>query len=333
MSPEKNYDIYWENNMAKPSEGTGSIIIIVILFVAMIANGVTKKNEEKPVANKDNPNVTVYEEAKPAETDQKTEEEQRKDIGKEVDQVEKEVSQVQENVDDIQENLNASPYKGMVTMKKSAGPLRTTNPDKEYILLEASKNNESSVIITGWKIKADIAGSSITIPKAIHLVYAGSSGSELPITLAPGEKAYITTGRSPIGVSFRVNKCSGYYTQFQSFYPSLAKHCPIPEDEILYYTRDTSIFIDNDCMDYVDRMSKCKVPTKALPLTLSYACQDAIIETINYGACLDHHKDDPDFREPEWRVYLKRDGEIWREKNETIRIFDGNGKEVDSYSY
>jgi len=313
-------------------------IIIIAIVVGLAVISTTVRNSENFQSDfVKNGSVQTYSppqnQTSEEEVEVITKEEEQQMIESEIIKIQAELAQVEKELEQVEKYGETSPYKGMVTMRKSAAALRSTNADKERIQLDASNKNESKVTITGWRLESAITGRSVSIPKAVYLVFAGSSNSKLPVLLMPGDTAYITTGRSPIGQSFKVNKCTGYYTQFQTFVPSISRKCPLPEEEILFYTRDTSIFLENDCMDFVDRMSRCRIPTKALPLTLSYACQEAIIDEINYNSCVDKHKNDEDFRIPDWRIYLRRDTELWRDKRELIKLLDENGKTVDYYSY
>lgn len=255
-------------------------------------------------------------------------------------QIEREIKQAQEDLEKAQEELvklekfgNSSPYKGKVTIvKRTSGP-RADDVDKEYVELRASKENASVISLKGWRLKSLISGRSLEIEEASYLPHFGQVNTELPVNLRAGDKIYVTTGRSPIGVSFRVNKCSGYYQQFQKFTPRLKEQCPDPEDEILLYEGDRNIFIDNECLDFVERISRCEIRTSNIPKTLSFTCQEAIADEIGYSSCVEKHKDDDDFIQPEWRVYLKREAELWREKREIIALLDQDGKTVDVYSY
>lgn len=217
-------------------------------------------------------------------------------------------------------------------MKRTTGP-RADNVDKEYVEIRASKENTSIISLKGWRLKSAISGRSLEIEEASYLPNFGQVNTELPVNLKAGDKAFITTGRSPIGVSFRVNKCSGYYQQFQRFTPRLKEQCPEPEDEIFSYEGDQSIFIDNACLDFVERIPRCEIRVSNIPKELSFTCQQAIADEISYNSCITNHKDDDDFIKPEWRIYLKRESELWREKREIIVLLDQNGKTVDIYAY
>jgi len=220
----------------------------------------------------------------------------------------------------------------VVIQKRKAGGLAKP-ADSALFCNTAGRNNDSSINISNWRLVSPISGKNLALGEAVHLIFSGSVNERQSVIFRPGDTAYVTTGRSPVGYSFLVNKCSGYFTQFQKFYPSLSKKCPLPKDEILDFDGDQSIFIDNQCMDFVNRIRRCTVSTAPTPLWMSSACQEAIVEEINYNSCIEKHKNDADFRVPEWRLYLRRDSELWREKREIIKLLDENGKTVDYITY
>lgn len=127
-----------------------------------------------------------------------------------------------------------SIYKDKVFLRKSrAGE---SDPKKEYIELQTSRNNQKSIPITNWVIK-NSRNEEFKIGEGAYLAYSAQINPTRDILLAPGGKAYIATGRSPIGTSFLINSCMGYFEQFQDFTPSISKSCPsaynnIPFDDI-----------------------------------------------------------------------------------------------------
>ena len=147
--------------------------------------------------------------------------------------------------------------------------------------------------------------------------------------LLPGNTAVITTGMSPLGLSFKTNKCTGYLNQFNSFSPSLPQQCPLPENEDL---RSIPYVPANfSCFDFIERMSRCRLNTKPLPVTFSSECVAFISEKVGYQGCLSLHRSDADFVGTQWRIYLGRNESLWLNKRETIRLIDENGKTVDTY--
>jgi hypothetical protein len=151
------------------------------------------------------------------------------------------------------------------------------------------------------------------------------------IVLSPGERATVISGQSPIGASFRENKCIGYFSTFQKFSPTLPQNCPSPSDE-LASAYGTGYIRDAACIDYVNKLSRCQVVLSP-PVTISGACQSFVVKYLNYNGCVDAHKNDPDFLGNTWRIYLGRSSSMWRTKHELVKLLDVNGKTVDAFSY
>ena len=252
--------------------------------------------------------------------------------------LEREIAKVTEDLKEVGAELEAarlrgdiSPYTGKIIIeKRSTGP-RATDPAKEYVTISANRDNADRIPIAGWVLESLITKERITIEGASLLPRTGVVNDEPSLFLPPGNTVIITTGRSPIGTSFRTNICTGYFEQFQNFTPALRRECPLPEDELINElpfrpTEDT-------CFDFVDRISRCTFPVSALPATLSPSCNQFITERLNYTGCIAVHRNDADFFKSEWRVYLKRDKGLWRSQREVIRLLDREGKMVDVFTY
>jgi hypothetical protein len=148
------------------------------------------------------------------------------------------------------------------------------------------------------------------------------------IVLTGGDTLYLTTGISPVGANFKVNKCSGYLNQFQDFVPSLNTNCPRPRDENLSSIPNTNT--NDECLNYIDNFSSCRIQTDPLPQKWSYECTTFIKDKIGYPSCVTTHKNDKDFQLPEWRAYLQRSDSIWKTTRDAIVLYDNEGKVVDS---
>ncbi len=224
-----------------------------------------------------------------------------------------------------------SPHWGLITIKKHSNGPKQTSANLELITLEASYKLDESLNITGWKLQSMISNTIVSIGEATKVSTSGEVNIESNIILSPKDKIHILTGHSPIGTSFQVNKCSGYFEQFQNFTPSLSKECPLAEDEFKFAESDPFRFGD-ECLSYIENISRCIMPLDALPIGFSDSCTLFITEKINYSSCIKNHREDEDFFKPEWRVYLKHDQEIWGTRD-IIRLLDNNGKTVDVFSY
>jgi len=104
----------------------------------------------------------------------------------------------------------------------------------------------------------------------------GAVNSEADVLLHPGESAYISAGESPTGTSFRVNACTGYLSQFQTFIPPLNRPCPTP----LYTGGEAS------CAHYVSSLSSCEIVYNDIAFPkLSKQCRAFVASEFTYNGC------------------------------------------------
>jgi len=239
---------------------------------------------------------------------------------------------VQETLDDL-EDSNSSTYKDIVTLKKASA--KQKNVDYEYVTIDISPKASGSINITDWKLRSSISGQVVSLGGASYLPRMGGKNDEFPIAAQPGDRIYITTGRSPIGVSFRLNTCTGYLEQFQDFSPSLPRKCPRATDEIPneYQFGVTPNSFNDQCMDYIEDIGLCKINTQSIPLNMQPQCQEFITKELNYNSCVSNHNNEEGFYKNEWRIFLERDQEIWRATREVIELLDGDNKLIDVITY
>lgn len=238
---------------------------------------------------------------------------------------------IEETFGTIRDFGETSPHWGDVIIRKSAFEARLASPDTEMLTLTVSRSLPEPLTISGWTLQSMITNRTVTIPEATKVSTSGQVNIEQPIEVIPGDTVYITTGHSPVGHSFLVNKCSGYFEQFQDFNPSLQKQCPLPTDELRFAKSDTLQFGDA-CLSFIEDMRRCEMPLQALPQEFPDACHVFINREINYNSCVLSHRNDDDFFTLEWRVYLKRSEELWGTRD-IVRLLDENGKTVDVFSY
>lgn len=252
--------------------------------------------------------------------------------------IQQQITDTQYKVDELKKQVDAeeakktqSKYKDLVTI---AFINHAYDLNQEYILIRTNSLATTSVPITGWKLKSLASGVSVTIPQASYLYFTGSVNSEQDIYLGTNETVYLLTGNSPNGASFKVNKCSGYLNQFQNFNPYLGGACPAPRNEDLSSIPRT---VNNDaCFNYIDSMSSCRIQNDPLPpgyAKWSTECLDFIYKKVSYPSCIDTHKGDKDFYQPEWRVYLKRSEKLWKDTREDVVLYDQYGKIVAEFKY
>jgi hypothetical protein len=257
-------------------------------------------------------------------------------IGSELSKIQKKVDTLGKEIQAVVEFGTPSPHRGEVTIEKRTSGVKSTNNQTEYIVLRANSRNPSAVNITGWRLisgiqKSDGAYSNAFIPNGSNLPKTGEVNPVYGISLSPGERAYVVTGSSPIGVSFRENMCSGYLTQYQTFTPSLARSCPAPIDDLKF--AEQPIPYQNNCEAYVRSLPRCQIVLKKTPPQYGTECDQFVKRELTYNACVDNHKYLTNFYKSDWRIFLNQQRELWRSSRDIIKLLDAEGKTVDIFTY
>jgi len=244
----------------------------------------------------------------------------------------------QADLQDLQEQLKdaktfgeASPYRGQVTLSRSTGGARATNVKEEYVAIQTTGRAENDIYISGWQLVSVATGNRTTIPLGTKTLRTGQVNQTYPIALSPGDVAIISTGRSPVGLSFKENMCSGYLEQNQTFEPGLSQSCPAPVDELdRYYGNALS---DDKCYDFVsEELDTCTTDSRP-PSRLSSGCKSFIQDRLSYNGCVATHQFDADFSNDTWRIYVNGSRELWKQERESIKLLDAQGKTVDLITY
>ena len=224
-----------------------------------------------------------------------------------------------------------SPYRNIISMNHSISGAGSTNPTDESIQITIAQNAGVPIAISGWSIGSDATGNSAVIPKGTEIPTSGIVNASQDIVLTSGVRAILISGQSPIGASFRENKCIGYFSNFQKFSLSLPQNCPVPSDELATFY-GAGYIRDAFCIEYVKKLSRCQIALTP-PVGASSACQSFLVKYMNYNGCVEAHRNDKDFLGDTWRIYLGRSNSMWRTKNELVKLFDTSGKTVDAFSY
>lgn len=225
----------------------------------------------------------------------------------------------------------ASPYRDIATMSHYVSGAGSVNPRNESLEIRIGSNASAPVDLSGWSLGSDASGNTTIIPKGTEVPTSGTVNAAQDIILTAGMQALVISGQSPIGASFRENKCIGYFSAYQNFSPSLPQNCPVPSDELSSFY-GTGYIRDAACIDYVNKLSRCQ-PVLSPPTTVSGTCQAFLVQYLNYNGCVTAHQSDTDFKSNVWRVYLGRTNAMWRSQHEIVKLLDAAGKTVDAFSY
>ncbi|MFA7309890.1 MAG: hypothetical protein WC050_03195 [Candidatus Paceibacterota bacterium] len=217
-----------------------------------------------------------------------------------------------------------SPYHGSVTLRAGTA----ADSENEYVELMGAG---APLSLQGWSLASAVSGARVYLPLAAHPFILGRVNTVAPVTLSSGESAVVFTERSPVGTSFRENRCTGYLAQLQTFDPSLANNCPSPS-EALPTNADTLRSFGSDCIDFVRTLPQCTFPTN-IPQRLSTDCREYVTNTFSYNGCVNANISDPTFSSDTWRLYLTSGVELWNNSHDVIRLLDAEGRVVDSVTY
>ena len=218
----------------------------------------------------------------------------------------------------------ASPYRGIVVL--AGGNARESDADTEFVDLH--NRGGSSVVISGWTLESMLSGRRAFLPKAAQPLIAGAINRVGDVVLAPGEEAFVTSGLSPAGASFRENLCTGYLSQVQLYDPPLQNACPSPDEHMLETIGGDRIY-GADCYAYMRSIPRCDYPTN-VPSSLSLSCQTLIADEFSYNGCVRDNQRRTDFNLPVWRLYAGSGIELWNNQHDIIRLLDSAGRVVDA---
>ena len=99
----------------------------------------------------------------------------------------------------------------------------TVEGNGNYVILNLKLNTGSAISITGWRVSN---GKDEGVIGAVSpLPLQGKINEELPLIITKPSQVIISWGESPIGISFRENKCTGLLGTFQTFIPLLTEAC------------------------------------------------------------------------------------------------------------
>lgn len=229
-------------------------------------------------------------------------------------------------------DTTTSSYKNVSYLSHTVSNAGSNDPAREYLQISVNASANVPVNLTGWVLASEATGNAATIPKGTALPTSGIVNDSENIVLTPGQRAILISGRSPIGASFRENKCIGYFDNYQKFYPELPLYCPTPTSDLATFYGGAGYIRDVACIDYVNTIPRCTTSLTP-PVSLSGSCQSFIIKYLNYNGCVEAHKNDPDFEGNTWRIYLGRTAPLWRPRYEVVKLMDNRGQLVDQFSY
>ncbi len=223
-----------------------------------------------------------------------------------------------------------SPHAGSIVFHNRTSGIKESEPEREYFVLLVSSALPEPIDITGWKVFDKNKKISYSLPKGIKVLGTGGIQKAVPIRVGAGNTVIISSGRSPVGSSFRINKCSGYRSQFKNFTPTIKTQCPKPLDEFISF--GSVPYTDNKCFDIVNRMGTCTTVTD-IPTGISDKCHELLENVITESGCVGIHRNDSDFFSSEWRLFLGSQRGLWRNEDNVLYLLDKERRLVTTLVY
>lgn len=227
---------------------------------------------------------------------------------------------------------------GPVVETKDSILIESVNPsgdeqgkaDGEYIQISTPDTNKKKILLTGMLFKSRMTGNQASLGEGVNLYYSNTLNKAEPVFLAPGQTAYVITGKSPLGYSFRTNKCIGYLNNYyKNFIVPFSSRCPSIKSYPL--PARPNAFKDN-CLDFLDGIGSCQAFFE-FPSDLADECRTFITDRATYQRCVADFSNDQNFLGNEWRVYLGRGDSLWKDRREIVDLIDQQGNIVSTYTY
>lgn len=308
------------------------ILLVLFILIGLVYSPLKKASLKNGVGPKNTSSSSVKTSVKTA--DSSLGYSSSKSAQESIREMEKSIKKLEKTLSEETEKGRRSPYYGKITMSRISG-LSRSDPNKEYITLSTNLGKTETIKITGWYLKSEVTGYFAAIGKAALLPFPFAR-VESDVVLQQGDRVILTKGFSPIGISFRTNKCTGYFEEHRTFTPSLSLRCPRAKDEDLPIF--SGIYDRNDeCLEIIERIPRCTTRgnefMRDLPDTVPQSCKTYITTQVNYNSCIARHFSDTDFPGNEYRLFLNKFGPLWRTTHDKVNLHDQNGLVVDSISY
>lgn len=225
-----------------------------------------------------------------------------------------------------------SPYRGLVYIDESYGGVSADEPALEYVILTADAENGAPISISGWSLQSIVQHTRAYIPQGARVLTAHRVPNIAAMQLDPGNRAIISSGHSPVGVSFKENLCTGYLGQFQTFVPSLEERCPTPEKEV---SSEPATARTNDpyCVSFANSIPQCHFYVGEPPQNVTPPCFSFVRNELTFAGCTARHSWRPSYLGDTWRIFLGEEHELWSGDHDSIRLLDASGRTVDVWTY
>ncbi len=136
---------------------------------------------------------------------------------------------------------NTSPYAGRISLAHFVSGIGDPNPAHEYLTLTSLPSATGSIDITGWKLVSVKTGVGVSLPQGATMLTLGPVQIS-PIQLQPGGTVTITSGYSPVNVSYEQSVCTSYLPNASNYQLCFSRHAGEPG----YLTGNWQVFLNQN---------------------------------------------------------------------------------------
>jgi hypothetical protein len=227
------------------------------------------------------------------------------------------------------QNVSQATFLSKTVFLDGTAGAEASEPQEEYLRIVATPQADKNVSLAGMSLRGGALGTDVNIPEATDLLVLGTPTLKTSVSLPPTGRAIVSSGRSPVGTSFRVNICTGYLDQFQTFTPALRQECPEPVAEL----EADGPYEEDACRAFVKTLPHCRAFDGTFPDDISASCKAFVTRSLNYNSCVARSEKTEGFYKNEWRLFLDKTKELWKNKQEVIKLLDARGNAVDAITY
>lgn len=225
-----------------------------------------------------------------------------------------------------------SPYYGKVHI--SGFNMSQDNNVQNSFSLGGDGSIEKPIDIRGWKLRGN-KGADLVVPGAVADYNPVSVPTTGALLINADTNVQFWSGRSPIDLNFRFNKCTGYFNKTDSstglsmFDPELPRECPIP------FEYEALVRFSGVCQDFIRSLSSCYIPTpeeiNSVGIYDNGGCS-ALAQKVGYFNCYAQYHGIPEFFSNEWRIWLNR-GFTFDPIHDQLLLLDNKNLLVDRLVY
>lgn len=191
--------------------------------------------------------------------------------------------------------------------------------------------SQNTINITNWKIVSSLG--NFVIPQGVEFVEPSGNYIKKDIVLNPGEEVKIIASSSPLGFSFKINKCFAYFLKskpsIKKFLDNIPNICDKFSKEELLELRKGKYSLN--CILVLEKAGCTGIQEKDYTLIKNdISCLNLINARFNYQSCYEKNKNNIDFIQKNWYIFIPTNF-FYYPRYEEIRLLDENGLLVNKY--